>query len=536
MTATKTVRAGAKSRPQRREPLEFVPPLHGTKRNPQRETYGAEVGEVARRLRKPLMPWQQYAADVALEIDPDTGDLWYEEVVITVPRQSGKTTLILALLVWRCIVMSRRIGRQTCTYLAQKGNAARKKLEREFAPSLRDARGLKEVPHSRARPRLATEWRLSMNNGAEHILFGTGSYLQIGAPTETASHGDVLDMPVIDEAFAHQNDLVEQAVDAAAITRRSAQTYIISTAGNRRSRFLWLKVLGGRTLVASGRTDSRRCYLEWSLPLDVAYDDEDAWWNYLPALGRTITIERLRAKLDKALANPDLKIDEDDEEPGLPGFRRGYLNQWVEVPDLGSDDFEPEVPMDEWERCGVAARGLPDDNIIGEVALGVAVGIDGVTAALALAGRTDDGMIQVEVLDSMPGTWWLEKRTMGLCSEHAPRAVSWPHGGPARAVSPEIMRGARGNLTLPINGRDWSAACEAFRALVKTGRLVHLDDPLLADAISGAVRRDVGQGWEFDLRSSRADIVPLLAAIAAVRSIETAPEPEPAKKNDLRIW
>ena len=64
------------------------------------------------------MPWQQLAADIALEIDPETGDLWYEEVVITVPRQSGKTTLIFALLVWRCVVMARRIGRQMCTYLA----------------------------------------------------------------------------------------------------------------------------------------------------------------------------------------------------------------------------------------------------------------------------------------------------------------------------------------------------------------------------------------------------------------------------------
>ena len=91
-------------------PPSLVLPRFGTPRNLERETLGPQVGEVARRLGKSLMPWQQYAADIALEVDPVTGDLWYEEVVITVPRQSGKTTLILAIMVWRCIVMASAYG------------------------------------------------------------------------------------------------------------------------------------------------------------------------------------------------------------------------------------------------------------------------------------------------------------------------------------------------------------------------------------------------------------------------------------------
>ena len=199
----------------------LVLPRFGTSRNFDRPTYGHEVAEVAKRLGKPLMPWQRHAVDVALEYDPLTGELWYEEVDITVPRQSGKTTLILALFIWRCIYMAQRLNEpQTCTYLAQTGKHARRKLEREFIPTLRRSRGLREVPHSRSRPVKPTDWKPSMNNGSEHILFGTGSYLQIEAPTGTGSHGDVLDMPVIDEAFSHLGDLVDQAVDAASVTRR----------------------------------------------------------------------------------------------------------------------------------------------------------------------------------------------------------------------------------------------------------------------------------------------------------------------------
>ena len=156
------------------------------------------------------MPWQQHVADVALEIDPETGQLFYEEVIVTVPRQSGKTTLLIALMVWRCVMFARRLelesglydARQRVTYLAQTAKMARRKLIQEVIPTMHKSEGFTEVKHSRARPIKPTDYKPSTNNGSEHILFGTQSLIQIEAPTETASHGDVLDMPVIDEAFA----------------------------------------------------------------------------------------------------------------------------------------------------------------------------------------------------------------------------------------------------------------------------------------------------------------------------------------------
>ena len=44
------------------------------------------------------MPWQRHVADIAYELDEDTGRLAYREVRLTVPRQSGKTTLMRRLL------------------------------------------------------------------------------------------------------------------------------------------------------------------------------------------------------------------------------------------------------------------------------------------------------------------------------------------------------------------------------------------------------------------------------------------------------
>lgn len=469
------------------------------------------------------MPWQQHAADVALEIDPETGELWYEEVIVTVPRQSGKTTLILAILVWRCIVMALRLGPQTCTYIAQSGKMARRKLEREFARILRTAKSLNEVlPLSKQRPSAPDEWKLSMNNGSEHILFGTQSYLQIEAPTDKGSHGDVLDMPVIDEAFSREDDLVEQATDAATVTRRSPQSWVISTAGNERSIYLARKVIAGRKAIHDA--NSRTCYLEWSVPDDEAYDDPDVWAKYLPALGHTITVARLLARLDKAQRNPD-EVDEDGFEPGIAGFRRGYLNQWPRFPQFGGAAVKSEISADEW-------ADLEDDatEIVGPVVLGVGVAHDALSAAIVAVGRNAAGLAHVETIERGERTWWLEKRLRELAEKWSPVAVAWDNGGPARMVAPEIERAAVLGLQpaerMPLNGREWAAACEAFRQWVSDSKIQHRGDVHLTHAVSGADRQPVGDGWRWNVREARTDIAPLLAATAALRALETLPDAE----------
>ena len=503
----------------------LILPRFGTPRDLSRVTLGHEVGEVARRLRKPLMPWQQHAVDVALEVDPDTGELFYEEVVISVPRQSGKTTLLIALMVWRCLHMCRRLGTpQTVTYLAQTRNAGRLKLEREIIPLVRRATGLREVPHSRARPERDTDWKPSLNNGSEHILFGTGSFLQVAAPTETGSHGDVLDMPVIDEAFAHQNDLVEQAVDAATITRTSAQTYIISTAGNARSVFFWRKVLAGRRTVTEGRP-SRSCYLEWSLPDDADYHDPEQWAQYLPALGHSIKAAKLATRLDKALANPD-EVDDEGYEPGLPGFLRGYMNRWVDPPQLTHEVRPSEIAPEVWMSSTLVDAG---SQIVGPCVIGVGVGLNGLSASFVVAGRNAAGRVHVETLVRDAELWRFEARLRGFVQTWQPSSVAWYNNGPSRAFAPEIQRATAlcpTSSPVPLNGLEWRAACAAFVRAVADAQIVHLGDLLLEDSVRGAFRREVGDGWEWDLAGARTDITALLAATAAVRAVETLAEPE----------
>jgi hypothetical protein len=148
---------------------------------------------VAAMLGKPLMEWQQYVADVILEIDPDTGRLAFDEYVLTVPRQSGKSTFVLAKAAHRASATGFFGGRQRLVYTAQTRGKAREKWEEDFVADLQASR--------KFRGRVTTH----LGNGNEHLRFTNGSRFGIEANTEKAGHGGTLDEAFIDEAFSHRS-------------------------------------------------------------------------------------------------------------------------------------------------------------------------------------------------------------------------------------------------------------------------------------------------------------------------------------------
>ena len=282
------------------------PPRFGTPRDPGRATLGGQVASVAAKLGKPFMPWQRHVADVVMEIDPATGRLAYQEMGLTVPRQSGKSTWVLAKSVHRASATGFFGPRQHLVYTAQTRMKAREKWEEDFLVDL-DA---SPVFSQRVTPHMQT--------GNEHLRFRNGSRFGLESATEKAGHGGTLDEAYIDEAFAQVDWRLEQAFGPAMITRANKLLAWISTAGwLDGSPYLREKVDLGRAVVAEGQ---RRgiAYFEWSAPEDADPGDEAVWRACMPALGRTIAVEDIRAEYEKSLASG--RVNE---------FRRAYLNQWV---------------------------------------------------------------------------------------------------------------------------------------------------------------------------------------------------------------
>lgn len=459
---------------------ELVPARFLTPRDPGRKTMGPAVARVAQALGTPLMPWQRYVADVGGEVD-DRGRFVHPLVVVTVPRQSGKTTLMLAQSVQRCLMGPRRKTWHT----AQTGQAARKKW-RELADA---------VIASPMKPLLAGSPRKAA--GSEAILFVNGSELRPHPPTRDGLHGEQGDHNDIDEAWAYdelQGADVIQAIRPTHATRPGAQTWVWSTRGDRTS--TWF-----HGLIESGYAGLPGIALfDFGIPDHADPTDIDVIEAHHPAAGFTIEREFLIS-----------------EQAGMPPgeYARAYGNR-------ATGAGERVIPLAAVE----AARLAPDQLLpAGRPAYGAAVSGDGATGALVAAVLDPAGRPVVEVIDHRPGRSWLVERILEL--RDAGQGVAVDRKGPAAPVADRLE--LAGVQLLPLTGSDAAAACQdAFDRLTDPAgpRLLHRSHDALDDAIDTAERRFIGDGgwlWKRNPWSAA-----LEAATLAAWAVARNPVPEPA--------
>lgn len=410
------------------------------------------------------MPWQQLVADVGLEYDPDSKLPFYREIVVTVPRQSGKTTLCLSWEVDRAL----NWGRQHVAYTAQTGLDARGKLVKDQVPMLMQS------------PLRVTVDQVLRGNSYTAIEFKNGSRVEALPTSESAGHGKTLALGVIDEAFADEDDRREQGLGPAMITVADAQKLVISTAGTEKSTFLRRKVETGRAAVADGVTEGI-AYFEWSAPDDADADDPEVWRSCMPALGHTVTERSVAAE----------RASMSDGE-----FRRAYLNQWT----LSDDRV---IPAHVWGRV-LNDKAVPTGSLV----FGVDVNPERTAASIGVCDA--DGTVEVVHYGVVSG---VVDRVVGLAQKHSAPVVL-DAGGPAGPLIPNIA--AEGVVVLEYNGRDLANACGRFFDLVADQKITVRPRDVLESAVSGATRRLVGDAWAWGRRQSTVDISPLVAVTLAV--------------------
>src|SRR5262245_51822662 len=206
------------------------PPSHvarglrwGRPRSPDRPTFGPGAARVAAALDWRFMPWQRHVLDVALEVDPATGEWAYPLVVLTVQRQAGKTVLVGSNAVHRCLSGTDR----ECWYTAQRRKDARDNF-------------MRLVKRVRRSPVLAPLAKVRESNGSESLTFPTGSAYGLFAPTDEALHGSANALVCVDEAWTFdevRGDELQQAI-MPTFTTVDGQMWVFSAAGNVNSTWL----------------------------------------------------------------------------------------------------------------------------------------------------------------------------------------------------------------------------------------------------------------------------------------------------------
>ncbi|NUS74861.1 MAG: terminase [Streptomyces sp.] len=471
------------------------PPRWGTPRHPDRPSLGPKLWKVMTRLGAPPMPWQKYVSDVALEIDPETGRFAHREVGLSVSRQQGKTELCLGAQVHRSLAWPR----QNIVYAAQTRGMARQRWEDEFWEKISGSD-------------LAKLARIRKSNGNEAILWGrTRSRMGITANTEKAGHGPPLDLGFIDEAFAHEDDRLEQAFSPAMLTRAMAQLWWASAGGTTKSVWLNKKRERGRALIealfAALAEDAltlrpRVAYFEWFAPEDMDRADPATWRATLPALGHTVTEEIIAAELEKM----------DPAE-----FDRAYLNR-TRKPTPPTD---PNVPKGKW-------TGLVDEAsrpVASSVALALDVSQDRQRSAISAASLRPDGKVHVEVVAYRPGTDWVVPAMVKLHALWKPVAVAVASGSPAASLLDDLIAAGidvpedkdnpmRGDLAVMRTG-DITEACGQLADAMNQGTVRHIDQVPLTAAVNGARTRRQGDAWTLDRTNSLTEISPLCAVTFA---------------------
>ena len=418
-------------------------------------------------MGQPFMPWQRQVGNVAGELLAD-GRPAYREVRVTVPRQSGKTTLILVVEVDRSLSWG---PDQRTLYTAQDRNNSRAKWEEQC--KLLSRTTLKHVFTTRRQ------------TGLEQMVFTpTGSTVGITASEGTSGHGQTLDLGVIDEAFAQRDERLLQAFRPAMATRDNAQLWVVSTMGTEESVFLHDRVDDGRARVEADER-SGVAYFEWSAGDDDDPDDAATWWGCMPALGITVREEVIQADHD---AMPP------DE------FARAYLNR-------RTGGGRPVFDAGSWQACRSTTS-----NLGGTPCFAVDVTPDRAWASIGVAGWGPGQSVHVEIVDHRPGVDWVVERLQELQRRWNPWPVVIDPASPAGSLLVDLN-----SLTIKtevVGAREYAAGCGQFYDAVISGTVVHLDQPVLNAAVAAARKRALGDAWAWARRVGT-DVSPLVAVTLA---------------------
>jgi phage terminase large subunit-like protein len=465
-------------------PRVFTAPLRELTRKTSRGWECIEFVEQV--LAITLLPWQKWMLIHALEL-LDDGTFRFRTVVLLVARQSGKSTLMQVLSLWRMYVDAAPLVIGTAQNL-------------DIAEEVWQG----AVDMAQETPELAAEIeQVFMNTGKKYLRLTSGSRYKVQAAGRRGGRGLSGDLVLMDELREHQTWEAWAAVTNTTMARAKAQVWAASNAGDATSVVLsHLRLQAHRALgdpdgicaeVYADESDESLGLFEWSAAPGTDIWDRAGWTQANPALGYTTTERALIA----AAAAPEAR------------FRTENLCQWVDTMREGA------FPGGVW----ATNRVDPATPVTGKpvVALDVRTGLLQSYALCVAAQAKGFDLIDVAKYELGADTQWSEDHVVSetakllkaldvgevVVDEYAENGHLIPlletAGIRVRKLKLHDMRdGARGLTDALINGNVKHTGAEA-----------------LSVAVLGAGKRTSGEGFVWSQTKSTTDVSPLRAATAA---------------------
>lgn len=455
-------------------------PRFATPRDPDAPNDGAAIAKLSEIQGKPFMPHQRLIVDVGTERTP-LGLYKYSIVLVTLPRQSGKTTLVGPVQEHRIITRPNI----KAFFTAQTGKDARARFN--------------DLTKLVIASPLAPLFKVRRSIGSESLSLANGSSLNVFSPTPSSIHGETPHLVTLDEIWAHDevrgNELLG-AIGPAQITLGGhAQIWMISTQGTALSGFL-------NELVQMGVAGTPgMAYFDWSMADGLDPYDPKTWWTFHPALGNTITEKDLakEAKLQPAAE-----------------WMRAYMNRRTEA-------VNPVMTPEAWAQLAATKQEVPSRR---DLAITYEVAPDNECAVVMASWRDSNGNPNTRVIHAAPGTAWLVPLVLWLKRNWKPAVLGADDGGPTRRITDELRRELGDDAIFTTGARDFATACEALLTYARDDKtLIHDGSLSLSHSMAHLALRPMGEALRFSRQHSTGPIAALIAAAVGIYAFDHQDRP-----------
>lgn len=430
---------------------------------PYKKSSGAAAVKLYNASGRKAIKWQ---SDLVRQImGRDKDGLWvHQKFGYSVPRRNGKNEVIVMRELWGLVN-----GEKMC-HTAHRTTTSHQAWDR-LVKILSDS-GYVELGRPKKNEKIPDKsYRSTKQYGLESIKLTNGGEIVFRTRTVSGGLGEGFDLLVIDEAqeytTAHESALVYTVSDS-----KNPQTILCGTPPTVNSIGTVFPKMREDTLAGNSYDTG---WAEWSVdkrPKNLM--DKSLWYLTNPSMGYHLDERKIRAEY-----RPSDELD----------FLIQRLGFWFQY------SLKSAITEDDWRLTQVAkAPELMDQRFFG-----IKFGNDGLNASLAIAAKTMDGRVFVEVVDCRPFRSGIEWIIPYLKNPKCASVVI--DGQLGQQMMIDSMKAAKLKTPIIPTVAEIISANAKFENAVFNDGIRHIDQAALTNAVSNCEHRNIGSKGGFGYRS-----------------------------------
>lgn len=421
-----------------------------------------------------LLEWQRAILYrwMAVEQDEEGNWKWVNpKAGLLVPRQNGKTELIIARIIGGMIFLG-----EALIYTAHSDKTV-DETKRRVLRFFYDA----EVE---IRDMLTSEFDKEPKS-FDYVELRNRGRAVFRTRTRTGGLGTTNDTLIMDED-QEETDAQQEAL-LPTISAGKSQNQQIIRAGTPPSGggagTVFLRI---RKNVVDGK-DTETCWQEWSVETITDPHDEDAWYETNPSLGYHLMLVAVRNEAK------DMAVD---------SFNKMRLG-WI----AGVESMRA-ISDEQWSPLSTKSVQLPDNpNLV----YAVKFAPDGSAVSLAVGVIMPDAKVHVELVERKPmsaGTGWLVLWLMDNARWRKANKIIIDGAAGTQLLVEELVRSNPkiSKRILTPNAREAGAAYADFYSGIENAQLTHFDQPALNISVRTVKKRSIGKDGMYGYASMNPDI------------------------------